>query len=108
MEDHDDFGLSSGDEAELLNLTVTAETGTNGGSNGVRKHVRSESDGIVLPPSKAMKMGNALDDPTVALELAEEILRTNFEISAFRLKQAQAITRVLNGESAVVVFPTGG
>ncbi|KAI7369164.1 ATP-dependent DNA helicase [Hortaea werneckii] len=42
------------------------------------------------------------------LATATHILRQCFGHQSFRLKQAQAITRLLNGQSSVVVFPTGG
>lgn len=43
-----------------------------------------------------------------AIRVANEVLKKHFRIPSFRLKQEAAIARLLDGESAVVVFPTGG
>lgn len=128
--DDDEFGLSSGDEADLLQLAESAETNTNGNS---RKHARNDSQSATLPPTKTSKISNGTDDssellkpqsaasttaktsktshetedPSEVLELMDWALQTKFKMSSFRLKQAQAIQRILNGGSAVVVFPTG-
>lgn len=42
------------------------------------------------------------------LPLAVRALKKTFGFSAFQLKQAQVISRILDGGSAAVVFPTGG
>lgn len=109
----DDFGLSSGDEADLLDLAQTAEatngiTGTDKPLPGdKRKHVRSISSQGDLPSAKAIKHDGGVS-PREALNVAMNILNTRFKLPRFRLKQELAITRVLTGGSAVVVFPTGG
>lgn len=100
--DDDDFGLSSGDEADLLAIAETAEKDD---SMAARK--RPLSAQIDLPPAKTAKTSGSAS-PEMALDVAHNILNTRFGMSAFRLKQALAITRVLTGGSAVVVFPTGG
>lgn len=46
--------------------------------------------------------------PLSSKELANKVLREHFKIDNFRLKQEEAIVRVLDGESVMVVFPTGG
>lgn len=94
----DDFGLSSSDELELQALADVAE---NGKAND-RKHARVESRAENEPPSKVTKTTDT------GLDVATNVLNTHFKLPAFRLKQALAISRVLNGDSAVVVFPTGG
>lgn len=43
-----------------------------------------------------------------AVALAEEILQKTWGFPHFRFKQEQAIARLIEGGSAVVVFPTGG
>ena len=48
------------------------------------------------------------DDNAVPLALAQRILQETWGFSGFRLKQQQVIARLINGSSAVVVFPTGG
>lgn len=95
----DDFGLSSSDELELQAIADDAE---NDKPNGNRKHARTESGANIEPPSKIPKVTD------MALNVATNVLNTHFKLPAFRLKQALAISRVLNGNSAVVVFPTGG
>ncbi|KAL8851548.1 MAG: hypothetical protein Q9221_003568 [Calogaya cf. arnoldii] len=55
-------------------------------------------------PSKKLKIA---DDDT-SLVLAESILQKTWGFPKFRLKQQQAIARLINGHSAAVVFPTGG
>lgn len=95
----DDFGLSSSDELELQAVADQADNGT---LNGRRKHARTESEQHNEPPSKMQKQTD------VALNVATEVLKSRFKFPAFRLKQAHAVSRVLNGGSAVVVFPTGG
>lgn len=109
----DDFGLSSGDDAELLELAEVAEISasqqnqSNGNANGGRKHVRSTSSQGDIRPAKVLKQDGKAS-PQEALDVALNILNTRFKLPKFRLKQELAITRVLTGGSAVVVFPTGG
>lgn len=94
----DEFGLSSSDELEL----AMADLVENNTSNNDRKHARPESSAGNEPPSKIPKVTDQ------ALNIATKVLNNRFKLPAFRLKQALAISRVLNGHSAVVVFPTGG
>ena len=84
----DEFGLSSSDEAELLELDSRA---------GLK---RKSEDGL---PAQAKR--TRVDSS--ALAVASRVLRERFKLEAFRLKQEAAIERLLNGDSAVVVFPTG-
>ncbi|KAM0713564.1 hypothetical protein Q7P37_010526 [Cladosporium fusiforme] len=95
----DEFGLSSSDELELLAMADKAEDNK---PHNDRKHKRSESEVNTEPFSKMPKVSDT------ALDIATNVLNTKFKLPAFRLKQALAISRVLNGDSAVVVFPTGG
>jgi len=83
--DRDDFGLSSSDEADLLAIVDDVET------RGIKR--KNSAD---LPPCKRTKYSSA----TQAL--------SQFGLQAFRLKQEQVISRILGGDSATVVFPTGG
>lgn len=52
------------------------------------------------------KLKSADDDASI--KLAESILQKTWGFPKFRLKQEQAIARLINGRSAAVVFPTGG
>lgn len=90
----DEFGFSSGDEAELLSLAQNAEKS---------EHKRKISDST----SRGLSKRAAREIPT-SFPSATKALQENFGLQAFRLKQEQAIARILSGKSAVVVFPTGG
>jgi superfamily II DNA/RNA helicase len=96
---NDDFGLSSGDEAELLAATADVV-------NGKRSHHDDDPDKQSFV--KRAK-GNQIDkSPSPSTLLANNILKARFGLDGFRLEQEAAITRILDGGSAVVVFPTGG
>lgn len=82
--DDDDFDLSSGDEADLVALADIVD------------NKRKASDDL-LPPSKRLKYPSAIT-----------ALTKSFGMKEFRLKQEQVISRILGGDSAAVVFPTGG
>ncbi|CZT41786.1 related to QDE3 protein (involved in gene silencing) [Rhynchosporium secalis] len=84
--DDEDFGLSSGDDADILALADRVETG---------KRKRSDA---TLPPAKRVAIQRS----------ALDALRKNFGMKEFRLKQGDVISRILGGDSAAVVFPTGG
>ena len=47
-------------------------------------------------------------DDTASVKLAESVLQNVWGFPKFRLKQEQAIARLITGASATVVFPTGG
>lgn len=89
----DEFGLSSDDEEGMLALMA----------DGKRGH----EEELEQNPNKRVKMTakTAISPNTV---LANKILQDRFGLNAFRLEQEAAITRILDGGSAVVVFPTGG
>ncbi|KAF2019171.1 ATP-dependent DNA helicase [Aaosphaeria arxii CBS 175.79] len=89
----DEFGLGSDDdfEAALVHASDTAIAGK-----------RKQSIDIATTSSKKTK----IDSPS--LELARKVLKERFGLPNFRLKQEEAVARILDGGSAVVVFPTGG
>jgi superfamily II DNA helicase RecQ len=100
-ESGDDFGLNSDDDADFLALADDIE----------------DADVIALPDGideRGTKRKSAEDDgpppKRVALEFpsAEKALIQTFGYKAFQLKQKEVITRLLGGDSATVVFPTGG
>lgn len=97
--DDDEFGLSSSDEAELLNLEPATI------NNGKRKNESNDT------ANAAKKLRTDFEDvPTsspAAITTANTVLKQRFGMDAFRLKQEAAITRLLDGGSSVVVFPTG-
>ena len=71
-----------------------------------------------IPTSKRSKPKEFDDDPPAkkpcttndakALVLAKRILKETWGFADFRLKQQAAITHLIEGGSAVVIFPTGG
>lgn len=86
--DHaDEFGFSSGDEADL----IVAEESS--------KRQREEDNNDVLPRKRIRY--------PLTSALAVKILKENFNLPGFRLEQEAVISRLLNGGNAVVVFPTG-
>jgi hypothetical protein len=95
----DDFGLSSDDEADLLAVSEDV-------TNGKRSHGNHTMTDV---SNKRAKL-NGGEIPTISpsTKLANEILKSRFGLNGFRLEQEAAIARILDGGSAVVVFPTGG
>lgn len=92
------YGIDSSEEADLLALTDVIEAP----KGAKRKGAALQDD----RNPKSLKSTNVPD--TAVTDVAENILRKDFGLQSFRLKQAQAIERLLRGENAVVVFPTGG
>jgi ATP-dependent helicase YprA (DUF1998 family) len=129
----DDFGWSPEDEEELV--AVTAEVST-GGKRKLPWQANSKSvsspdkrprpgrptpgystasSSTVLPKKVPQERfaSNVSGDLTITTPspntaLASKILKDRFALNSFRLEQEGAITRILDGGSAVVVFPTGG
>ncbi|KZL79294.1 family atp-dependent dna helicase [Colletotrichum incanum] len=89
----DDFGFDSADEADLLAVVDSVTP--------AMKRTNDDPSDLEEPVSKRQK---ASDNS----ELAERVLQERFGLESFRLEQKAAINRLLNGDSAVVVFPTGG
>ncbi len=99
MGDDDEFGLSSGDEAALAAACDEIEASNN---STKRKHV-SENDHIEPPAKKQISISYPTKSP-----LGVKVLNEQFGLDQFRLVQEAVISRILEGGSAVVVFPTGG
>ena len=97
----DEFGLDEDDELALQVLADADDTDKQG-----RKHARNESGVTDGPPTKVLKTNDEHVD-NVALDVATDVLEKRFKLPGFRLKQSLAISRILNGGSSVVVFPTG-
>ncbi|KAK2001058.1 RecQ family ATP-dependent DNA helicase [Colletotrichum falcatum] len=89
----DDFGFDSADEADLIAVVDDAVP--------AMKRANDAPSNLEEPVSKRQK-------PSDHSELAERVLKERFGLQSFRLEQKAAIVRLLAGESAVVVFPTGG
>lgn len=96
VDDGDDFALNSSDEENLIALTQAVETPR----HSSKRKISTVHDEI---PSKRI----ATESPAM-LQLAVTALTKTFGLKEFRLKQEQAIARILAGGSAAVIFPTGG
>ena len=96
-QNEDDFG-DVGDEDLMLAETSNATVGLLGQD---LKRPLDVEDGS---PSKKLKTENG----STSVELARKILKDTWGFLGFRHKQEQAIARLIDGGSAVVVFPTGG
>jgi superfamily II DNA helicase RecQ len=98
-DDEDEFAaFDSADEAELIALADE-----NALPPPYAPAKRKSTFGNDTPPPKRPAV-NPSSTPASALTA----LTRKFGLTAFRLKQEQAISRILGGGSAVVVFPTGG
>lgn len=91
----DDFGSDSDDLADF----IAAETRAIASENGKRKR---EDEDEKISPAKHTRIATS---PSSIL--ANKVLKKEFGLDGFRSKQEAAITRLLDGESAVIIFPTG-
>ena len=92
VDDDDEFGENL-DETDFL----TAE-------NSAQKRVADEMNDHDTPASKRTK----LDGDDQSMDLSNAILKRIWGFPGFRLKQAAAVSHLLSGRNALVVFPTGG
>jgi hypothetical protein len=96
----DEFGWSSGDEEPFAAATDTAP-------DGKRKlTINTVDTASEAKRNRHTSCTTVTSSPSTIL--ANRILKERFAIDSFRLEQERAITRILDGGSAVVVFPTGG
>jgi superfamily II DNA helicase RecQ len=96
----DDFGLTFEDEEELAAATADLIAGE-------KRKLDDANDGTSqYKRTKPNEGTTTTTSPNVVL--ANKILKERFGLNGFQLEQEGAITRLLNGGSAVVVFPTGG
>jgi superfamily II DNA helicase RecQ len=98
MDDADKFDLSLEDEAALAAACDKIDASNN---SSKRKHAAKNDD--IEPPAKK-QISNSY--PTKSL-LGVKVLNEQFGLDQFRLEQEEVISRILEGGSAVVVFPTG-
>ncbi|KAF4924812.1 ATP-dependent DNA helicase RecQ [Colletotrichum viniferum] len=91
----DDFGFDSADEADLLAVAD--------GVPASAKRAPDDGDDTIEEPAPKKHRSD-----TKTSALAQKVLKERFGLNAFRLEQEAAICRIIDGESAVVVFPTGG
>lgn len=90
----DDYGISSDDENDILELAERVDRGAK----------RSPEEAENLPHAKR----RATSAATRSYSSALKALRSHFGFPDFRLKQQEVVSRLLSGQSAAVVFPTGG
>ncbi|CZR69417.1 related to QDE3 protein (involved in gene silencing) [Phialocephala subalpina] len=103
-EEDDEFDFDSSDEAELVALSQSQDVnpqGTNVLSTSTPRSMKRKSSSSP-PPAKRIAI-ESIDWPS-----ATKTLQKSFGMKEFRLKQKAVISRILGGESAAVVFPTGG
>lgn len=96
--DSEDFGFSSSDEADLVKFASVHEA-----AGSTRK--RPPSPAALSTPKKLKP--SAREYPATS-SLARRILKETWGYPSFRLRQEEAISRLIHGGSAAVVFPTGG
>ena len=96
-QNQDDFG-DLDDEDLMLAETSNANIGLS------NQDLKRSFDFGDVSPSKKLKTENA----STSTALARKILKDTWGFSEFKHKQEQAIARLIDGGSAVVIFPTGG
>lgn len=99
MSKDDEFDLDSGEEDDLLALEVKSE-GLASVTNGKRPLPDAEQELVTKRPK--------LEDDEPIRKRANELLKTYFGFDRFQHLQEKAIIRLIQGQSALVVFPTGG
>ena len=96
-QNQDDFG--DVDDEDLM-LAETSDATVGHPNQDLKRSLDSEDPS----PSKKLK----IEDPSTSTALARKILKDTWGFAEFRHKQEEAIVRIIDGGSAVVVFPTGG
>lgn len=95
----DEFGLSSGDEAIFAAACDEIDA-----LNGSTKRKNASENDDLEPPAKT----RSITPLPIKSPVATKILNEKFGLDRFRLEQEAVISRLLQGDNAVVVFPTGG
>lgn len=102
MGDENLFDIGSEEEADFLSLDINIDTP----QLGLNHNGKREAPTPPLIETKIPRLDETKHSPHLAI--ANRVLRERFGLDHFRLKQAEAICRLLDGDSTVVVFPTGG
>ncbi|CAF3457551.1 unnamed protein product [Fusarium graminearum] len=95
--DEDDIIFDGVEESDLIEKTPG-------------KHSRGkENDNVPVKKARhgSISTTNGQLGETQRLQIAQRILADNFRYKSFRHEQEAAISRILNGDNALVVFPTG-
>jgi hypothetical protein len=96
----DEYGWSSEDDEQFAATTDVAQ-------DGKRKLTSHDVNSESLAKRNRHEE-STVNTPSASTVLANRILKDCFRLNGFRLQQERAITRLIDGGSAVVVFPTGG
>ena len=94
----DDFDTSDINDDDLITAAAHAEA-----VPGSHKRAPDAEDRMG-PISKKLKVESESRSIAVALKVLNEL----FGLPSFRLQQQDVVSRILDGNSAVVIFPTGG
>lgn len=94
IDSDDEFGAI--DDEDFL----AAETTARASKTTSKRRISSPSR--VTPQRKRVKSEES------CIPLAQKILQETWGFPSFRLKQEEVIARLISGNSAVVIFPTGG
>lgn len=118
MANDEDYGLSSGDEADIIAISpskpIKKDEEDFGLSSGDDEDIIALAHTILSKPTKRRpSIDNGPPAKRVSVEYkkyqsATRALTEHFGMKEFRLKQEHVISRILGGGSAAVVFPTGG
>jgi superfamily II DNA helicase RecQ len=94
--DDDEYSINSSEGAELLALADMVE------ASQTPPGMKRKANDLDHPPQKraALEQNHYVS--------AARVLKEKFGMDGFRLKQQQVIATLLGGQSAAVVFPTGG
>ncbi|KAG9245187.1 ATP-dependent DNA helicase-like protein recQ [Calycina marina] len=100
MSDDDNFGLSSDDESAMVALLNDQQDQSN----------KRKTESLVEPAAKRIATSSSSPYATLLICNNEWIaaLKRAFGFKCFQLKQEQVINTLISGQSAAVVFPTGG
>lgn len=98
---NDEFGWSSGDDEQLAGIAADIQP-------DAKRKLKESPTATATPAKRNRSNKNSTPEPSPNTILANKLLKERFGIDSFRLEQEKAITRLLDGGSAVVVFPTGG
>jgi superfamily II DNA helicase RecQ len=90
--DDDEFDFSSDDDEALIALA----------DQPPQPKRKRDDKATAIVSSKRLKVY------PVTSHIARKVLKNTFGLSGFRLKQEEAIARLLEGSNAAVIFPTGG
>ncbi|KAF1960840.1 ATP-dependent DNA helicase [Byssothecium circinans] len=84
-----------------------ADAGSGGRALALGKRSRDEDDNQAYNGAATSSTKRNRPESSTSTTLANKVLKEQFKLDGFRGKQEEAITRLLDGKSAIIVFPTG-